>query len=50
MGRVVGVWVVDGVVEESADVVDEDWVEGLRDLFFVGEFEGSFERDPSLGW
>ena len=37
---------VDGVVEESPDVVDEEGVEERGYVFFVGEFEGSLEGDP----
>lgn len=34
------------MVEQGTDVVDEERVEHLRDLLFVGELEGSLERDP----
>jgi len=35
------------VVEESSDIVDEERVEQFGDLFFVGEFEGTLERNPT---
>ena len=37
---------VDWVVEESSNVVDEEGVKRLGDLFLVGEFKGTLERNP----
>jgi len=37
---------VDWVVEERSDVVDKKGIKQLGDLFFVGEFEGTLERNP----
>ncbi len=37
-----------GVVQESADVVDEEGVEDLGYLLFVCKFEGAAKWDPSL--
>lgn len=42
----VGWGVVYGVVEQGADVVYEEGVEGGGDVFFVGEFEGALVWDP----
>lgn len=50
MGGGVVAWtsstVVDGVIEESADVVDEERVEERGDVFLIGKSEGSFVRNP----
>jgi len=37
---------IDGVVEEGADVVDEEGVQEFSDFFFVGEVEGAVVGDP----
>lgn len=37
---------IDGVVEESADIMDEEGIEEFGDFFFVGEVEGSVVGDP----
>ena len=37
---------VDWVVKESSNIVDEERVKQLGDLFLVGEFEGTLERNP----
>jgi hypothetical protein len=34
------------VVEESSDVVDEEGVKQFGDLFLIGKFEGTLERNP----
>jgi hypothetical protein len=37
---------VDGVVEKSSDIVNEEGIKQLGDLFLVGEFEGAFKGNP----
>lgn len=37
---------VDGVVEKSSDIVNEEGIKQLGDLFLVGEFEGTFKGNP----
>ena len=35
------------MVEESSNVVDEEWIKRFCDLFLVGEIKGTFVRYPS---
>lgn len=37
---------VRGMIKQGSDVVHEERIQMLRDLFLVGELEGSFERNP----
>jgi hypothetical protein len=37
---------IDWVVEESSDVVDEERIKQLGDLFLVCKFEGALEGNP----
>lgn len=41
---------VDGVVEKSSDIVNEEGIQELSDLFFVGELEGTFKGNPRSQW
>lgn len=41
---------VDGVVEKSSDIVNEEGIKQLGDLFLVGEFESTFKGNPRSQW
>jgi hypothetical protein len=37
---------IDWMVEESSNIVDEERIEQLGDLFLVGKFKGALEWNP----
>ena len=41
--------VIRRVIEESSDVVNEEWIQGFCDLLPVRKIQGAIKRDPDQG-